>query len=149
MALQQLSLSVLWISLGTPIGWEGIPQLLRQYPCKSLNLIQSPNFAAGVEALASTVMDVVLMTVGHGEPALEAVGRLHAVNRECPILVLGMIDDVEVAERLREAGAADYLASGHFDGPLLCRAIQYAVKHATDLKEMRDTLSQSTACCVP
>ncbi len=76
------------------------------------------------------------LTDGHH---LEPLQLMHEHRPDLPILVLSSVDDEALAMRALKVGAQDSLVKGQVDGPLLVRAIRYAIErqqlHAA-LREM-------------
>ncbi len=59
---------------------------------------------------------------------LEALGQLHFVAPDVPIVVFSGVDGEELAVRAVAEGAQDYLVKGQAGGPLVLRALRYAVE---------------------
>src|SRR5262249_53774322 len=59
---------------------------------------------------------------------LDTLRRAHAFCQNLPVVVLtGLRDEASGVEAVRE-GAQDYLIKGQLDGPLLVRALRYAIE---------------------
>jgi len=82
-----------------------------------------------VEAAREPGLDVVLLDLslpdGHG---LSNIERLAQVAPALPVVVLTGTDDEDLAMRAMHAGAQDYLVKGQVTGPLLVRALRYAIE---------------------
>ena len=93
----------------------------------------------GLERLKGARFDAVLLDLslpdGHG---VETVTRVHEAAPSQPIVVLTGLDDDEVAIQAVRTGAQDYLIKGQIDGPLLVRAIRYAIER----KRAQETLAR-------
>jgi serine phosphatase RsbU (regulator of sigma subunit) len=87
-----------------------------------------PSLARAVETLAAEPADCVLVDLNL--PDASGLAALTGVQRACPtaaaIVLTGLVDAV-AGERAVAAGAQDYLVKGQVDGPLLQRALRYAV----------------------
>ncbi len=82
-------------------------------------------------------MDLVLLDLSLPDSqGFETFKRLLAHGRDVPILVLSGVDDESLALRMVHAGAQDYLVKGKFDGPLLARAMRYAIERSSAEQEL-------------
>src|SRR5690242_4746269 len=79
----------------------------------SVELRHADRLSAGLDALAQTSVDLVLLDLSlpdsHGMDTFEAV---HHVAPTIPIVVLSGLDDEDLAVRAVHAGAQDYLVKG-------------------------------------
>ncbi|MGA3172490.1 MAG: PAS domain-containing protein [Chthoniobacteraceae bacterium] len=81
------------------------------------------------QALEKSGVDLVLLDLSLPDSqGFETFERLLSHGRDVPILVLSGVDDEVLALRMVHAGAQDYLVKGRFDGPLLARAMRYAIE---------------------
>jgi PAS domain S-box-containing protein len=89
-------------------------------------------------------IDAVLLDLAL--PDSRGFGTFAAVNQSfpsVPIVLLTGLDDEELAVRAVRQGAQDYLSKGRIDGPLLARAIHYAIeRHLAEqaLRRSEETL---------
>jgi PAS domain S-box-containing protein len=85
--------------------------------------------AVAEELLGNEVFDVVLLDLSlpdaHG---LEALHRLCVLAPQLPLLVLTGLDDESLAVTAVQEGAQDYLSKSQLEGPLLSRAVRYAIE---------------------
>jgi PAS domain S-box-containing protein len=93
------------------------------------NIERFDRLSTGLKRLAEGGIDAVLLDLGlpdsHG---LNTFEKVHSAAHQVPILILtGFKDDAQAVEAVRR-GAQDYLSKGRFDGPLLVRAITYAIE---------------------
>lgn len=80
-------------------------------------------------------VDVLLLDLNLPDAdGLSTVERIHAAFPDIPIVVLSSVIDEELAVASLQVGAQDFLVKGMINGPLLSRAIFYAVKRK-DLEE--------------
>jgi serine phosphatase RsbU (regulator of sigma subunit) len=83
----------------------------------------------GLERIEKGGIDIVLSDLSlpdsHG---LGTFTRLHAAAPRMPIIVLSGLSDTTVAVAAVHEGAQDFLVKGQVDGPLLARAIRYAIE---------------------
>ncbi|HXF93673.1 MAG TPA: PAS domain S-box protein, partial [Nitrospiraceae bacterium] len=85
--------------------------------------------AAGIERLIDAKPDVVLLDLSLPDSqGLETLTRVHAAANGVPIVVLTSLEDEALGLQLIRAGAQDYLVKGQVTGPLLRRALRYAVE---------------------
>ena len=86
------------------------------------------SLAAARECLRQQTYDVLLADLGlpdsHGAASFEQLRQSAVVT---PIIVLTGLDDEELAIRIVNAGAQDYLVKGRVPGDLLVRALRYAI----------------------
>ncbi|HZK79878.1 MAG TPA: PAS domain-containing protein [Humisphaera sp.] len=119
-----------------------IPQLLEHSAPKwAQTLTRGVDLPESLEILATRCFDAIIMTLPD-ERALAAIAQIHAQSGAAPLIILGETDDPALAARALEHGAADYLPHGKFDGPLLVRAIEYALERAADHRQMEDALAE-------
>ncbi|OJT25020.1 hybrid sensor histidine kinase/response regulator [Archangium sp. Cb G35] len=85
--------------------------------------------AEALAAVAEPGLDVVLLDLslpdGHG---LSNIERMQQAAPALPLVVLTGTDDEQLAMRAMHAGAQDYLVKGQATGPLLVRALRYAIE---------------------
>jgi DNA-binding NtrC family response regulator len=112
----------------------------------SLRLDHIDNYADGLTAIARREHDVYLVDFRIGsENGIELMtAALHA-GCDAPIILLTGSTDPEVDRGAMLAGAADFLAKGRIDGPLLQRTIRYAVERKRHEKELRAMTAHAEA----
>jgi len=102
---------------------------LRDVARSRFDVLHVTHMAEAVEAAREPGLDVVLLDLslpdGHG---LSNIERLLQVAPTLPVVVLTGTDDEEFAMRAVYAGAQDYLVKGQVTGPLLVRALRYAIE---------------------
>ena len=85
----------------------------------------------GLARLAAGAPDLVLLDLNLPDcRGLETFDRVHGAAPSVPIVVLSGIDDEGVALEAVQRGAQDYLVKMRIDGPLLARAMRYAIERA-------------------
>lgn len=84
---------------------------------------------AGLKRLATEDFGMVLLDLSlpdsHG---LTTFARVHQQFPQVPIIVMSGLDDERVAVKAVHEGAQDYLVKGQVSGPLLVRAMRYAME---------------------
>jgi PAS domain S-box-containing protein len=98
--------------------------------------------ADGVERLRDGERSVDAVLLDLALPDSSGFDTFAAVNASAPrvpIILLTGLDDEELAVRAVRLGAQDYLTKGRVDGPLLARAIHYAIER----RQAEDALRRS------
>ena len=104
-----------------------IHQLKRELG-ESLQVLHVESLAAARQALDSEV-DCVLLDLGLPDAAgLDALVAVIQHAPRVPVVVLSAEESEELAVRAVNEGAQDYLVKRHAHGPLLARAIRYAIE---------------------
>lgn len=90
--------------------------------------------------------DVILTDLGLPDSkGIETFTTLHERFPHAPIVVLTSESNMEVGVKAVKEGAQDFLVKGQVDGPLLVRALRYAIeRHETraELKRLNDELKR-------
>ncbi len=68
---------------------------------------------------------------------INTVNEAIATRDDVPVIVLSGLSDEDVAVQAVQAGAQDYLVKGYGDGPLIRRAILYAIERHKSEQDMR------------
>jgi signal transduction histidine kinase len=98
---------------------------------------------AGLERLARGGVEVVLLDLSLPESqGLDSFLRVQAHSPAMPVVVLTGSDDEELGDRAVQSGAQDYLIKGQVDGPLLGRALRYAIERGRIEEELRRRAEQ-------
>jgi len=94
--------------------------------------------AAGQQRLSEHPYDVVLLDLNLPDSyGVETCERAHQAAPLVPIIVLTGLADEERALAAFKVGAQDYLVKGLCDGPLLARAIRYAIERQASNDRVR------------
>jgi len=103
--------------------------MLRDSAPGVFDLEQVDRLESGLRRLANGGIDLVLVDLSlpdsHG---LETFSSVHAQAPNTPIIVLSGLADETVAVTAVHEGAQDYLVKGQVSGPLLVRAMRYAIE---------------------
>src|SRR5439155_2821215 len=86
--------------------------------------------AKGLEMLAKGETDIVLLDLSLPDSSggLATFRKVHGQAPHVPIIVLTGLDDETIAVAAVQQGAQDYLVKGQVTGPLLARAMRYALE---------------------
>ena len=94
--------------------------------------------AAGGTRLEAGGVDVVLLDLGLPDSqGLPTFQHMHARGPGVPVVVLSGADDEKLALAAVEAGAQDYLVKDAVSGPLLTRALRYAIERKRAEEQVR------------
>jgi serine phosphatase RsbU (regulator of sigma subunit) len=122
------SIKVLLIE-DNPLDVRLIGMMLRDSAPGFIQLEQVDRLGAGLGRLARGGIDLVLVDLSlpdsHG---LETFSKVHAQAPNVPIIVLSGLADETIAVNAVHEGAQDYLVKGQVSGPLLVRAMRYAIE---------------------
>jgi diguanylate cyclase (GGDEF)-like protein len=109
-------------------------RLIREYLCEvkdfPFELTHANRLRAGLECLAQseTPFDVILLDLSLPDSQdLDALINIRS-QTHLPIIVQSGMDDEELAIRVVQEGAQDFLIKGQLSGTLLARALRYAVE---------------------
>lgn len=106
-----------------------VREALADAPGPVFALTWQPTLREGLAVIEDGGFDAVLLDLSLPEcRGLETLERFRDGNDAVPILVLSGLDDERTAVAALHAGAQDYLVKGRFDGPLLARALRYAIE---------------------
>ena len=102
-----------------------------------LHLTVAPRLEDGLHLLSSREFDAVLLDLNlpdsHG---METFERLRAAVPELPLIVYTGSHDKSVELRALRGGAQDYLVKGPGNGPLLARAVHFAIERRRTRAEL-------------
>ena len=136
-----------------PIDMRLIQIMLAEAGTGMFSLEKADRLSSGLERLARGDIGMVLVDLSlpdsHGLTTFE---RVHAAAPNVPIIVMSGLDDQTVAVNAVHEGAQDYLVKGQVSGPLLVRAMRYALERkrtadqlATYAEELRRKNEQMQA----
>lgn len=132
-----------------PADAQLIMEILREEPENAMEILHVSNLADGLATLERGGIDVVLLDLtlpdssGHNTFAMLAK---HVPTM--PVIVLTGMDDKEMAIRIVQEGAQDYLVKSLVDYTMLARSIRYSIERKRTLLEkdlligqLRETLA--------
>ena len=106
-----------------------IQELLRDGQGRPIEIINTQSLKQTFDRLKETTVDVALVDLSlpdsHG---LETFRTLAGQHPSLPQVLLTGLNDQEIAIQAVREGAQDYLVKGEVDGPVLIRAIDYAME---------------------
>ena len=109
-------------------------------------VVHRMTLADGIRQLTQDNADVVLLDLSLPDAAgEETVKTMREAAPEVPIVILTGFDDLRFAERMLNLGAQDYLVKGDASGPMVSRAIRYAITRMTAQREYQDLLHRLMA----
>ncbi len=114
-----------------------------------MEILHVDNLARGLEALARGGIDVVLLDLTLPDSSGHNTFTLLAKHvSTIPVIVLTGMDDKEMALRIVQEGAQDYLVKSLVDYTMLARSIRYSIERKRTLLEkdlligqLRETLA--------
>ncbi len=115
-------------------------ELLAEIGRERYHLDWEPGYDAALEAIRARAHDVYLLDYHLGaRNGLELLRQAVEDGCRAPIIMLTGLGDRDVDLEAMKVGAADYLAKGSLDAPLLERSIRYAVERERTLEALRES----------
>lgn len=112
-----------------PLDVRLINIMLRDSAPGAFVIEQVERLEAGLQRLARGGIDLVLVDLSLPDSqGLDTFASVHAQAANVPIIVLSGLADETVAVNAVHEGAQDYLVKGQVSGPLLVRAMRYAIE---------------------
>lgn len=98
--------------------------------------------ATALDRLAQQAWDVLLLDLSLPDSeGFDTFERVHSRAPSIPILLLTGFQDEALGYQAIQAGAQDYLLKGQISGPLLARAIRYAIERSRLVTELRAAMA--------
>ena len=119
-------------------------QSLLQGAAPNVDVMRVETLREAEEMLSSNPpsLDCVLLDLGLPDAmGFEGLERLRAAAPDAAIVVLTGHDDEQRGVDALSRGAEDYLAKGSVDGPLLARAIRYAIERCRADRSQRELIA--------
>jgi PAS domain S-box-containing protein len=122
---------------------EGDARLLQELLAAAgvgrFRVIHADRLSSGLISLSRPGIDVILLDLSLPDSqGTETLVRMHEASNGIPIVALTGLDDEELGLQLIQTGAQDYLVKGQVTGPLLTRALWYAVERKRLEGEIRE-----------
>ncbi|MFA5044118.1 MAG: response regulator [Kiritimatiellia bacterium] len=112
-----------------PADAQLIMEILREEPENAMKIEHVNNLAGGLAALERGGIDVVLLDLTLPDSSGHDTFTLLAKHvPTIPVIVLTGMDDKEMAIRIVQEGAQDYLVKSLVDYTMLTRSIRYAIE---------------------
>jgi signal transduction histidine kinase len=128
MTIQEHSLRLLLVE-DNPADARLIQEELREVASARIELLHVLRMAEAEKVVREAKPDAVLLDLslpdGHG---LGNISRMLHAAPAVPLVVLTGMDDEQLAVQAVHQGAQDYLVKGQVTGPLLVRALRYAIE---------------------
>jgi len=106
-----------------------IEEALSEIAKLRFELVHCETLAQALEFCSNSSPDAVLLDLGLPDAqGLETVRRMHRAAQQTPLVVLTVSNDEELAIKSLHEGAQDYLPKAQIDGPLVWRALRYAME---------------------
>ena len=125
-----------------------IQEMVLQTDPSGFHLILAQRLDEGLKRLKEDEFDVVLLDLGLPDSSgLDTFTRLYAAAPHLPTIVVTGLGDEATAVNAVRSGAQDYLVKGEIQGPLLVRAIRYAIErkqHEQVLDYLASIVEQAT-----
>lgn len=116
---------------------ELFQELLAHTPEHHFHVEAAERLSSALGLLNTAPFDLVILDLGLPDSqGLETFSRLQARVQHIPVIVLTGWDDETAAARAVSLGAQDYLVKNDLTGPLLVKAIRYAIER----KRVQETL---------
>ncbi len=122
--------------------------LIRQYLTKSgkalYNVIHVEKLADGIASLKRILVNIILLDLAlpDGPAGIETFELVSTHAPDIPIIVLTGHDDDELAVKAVQKGAQDYLVKHLVTGPILGRAIRYAIERKKLLIQLEHSMKE-------
>ncbi len=136
MEMESAPLRILLVE-GNPADARLLRETLDDAGSLAFELMQVERLDAAEEVLSREELDIVLLNLSLPDSqGLATLRRADAAAPRVPIIVLTGADDEHLALDAVKAGAQDYLIKGEVGGPLLVRAIHYALERNRLLEQV-------------
>jgi len=120
-----------------------IMEILREDQESAMEVLHADNMARGLEILAHGGIDVVLLDLTLPDSSGHNTFTMLAKHvPTMPVIVLTGMDDKEMAIRIVQEGAQDYLVKSLVDYTMLARSIRYAIERKRTLMEKDQLIGQ-------
>jgi len=119
-----------------PADAQLIMEILREEPENAMEILHTSNLADGLKTLERGRIDVVLLDLTLPDSSGHNTFTMLAQHiPTIPVIVLTGTDDKEMAIRIVQEGAQDYLVKSLVDYTMLARSIRYSIERKRTLLE--------------
>jgi light-regulated signal transduction histidine kinase (bacteriophytochrome) len=116
-----------------------IRELLPERNLPGFDIAYARDLASAQEQLATRTFDLLLLDLTLPDSrGFATYSALRARAPNTPIVILAGLDDEPIAMRSLGAGAQDYMVKAELQGPMLVRALRYALERKRNEDEIRD-----------
>lgn len=120
-----------------------LQDLFAEVPRSKYKISWKSTYQEGLQALRDGSFDVCLLDYRLGEQTgIDLLQEVTRVSQTCPIILLTGYGDFDLDVQAMQMGAAEYLVKAQLTSPLLERSVRYAMKHAMDMQELRESKAQ-------
>ena len=106
-----------------------VREMIRQTRSPMIELTECERLADAKTALAAHLTDCILLDLSLPDAVgLQAVTEIVSIAPEVALVVLSGLNDETSALQALQGGAQDYLLKDSSDGPLIVRAVRYAIE---------------------
>jgi diguanylate cyclase (GGDEF)-like protein/PAS domain S-box-containing protein len=117
-----------------------VQQWLSESGMHPFNLVHTTSCAAGLVRLSQGDINLILLDLSLPDGGdLDALTSLHHVTPDVPIVLLTDRDEDHLAIRAVQEGAQDVIIKQQISGPLLGRALRYAVERMRAQKALNES----------
>lgn len=108
------------------------------------------HLADAIRAAKDNAYDAVMLNIdGNGGPSAKSVNTINELLDNIPIIILSTEDDQNSALDALSAGAQDFLVRGNMTGPLLVRAVRYAIERKRTEQRLQALLNYDMLTQLP
>jgi PAS domain S-box-containing protein len=126
-----------------PVDARVIRELIMEYG-KEFNVELAFTLSEGLKRLNPKKRDISVVLLDLTLPDSAGINTFENVYSQVPwlpIVVITGLDDTMVSEEAIHKGAQDYLIKGQINGPLLVRAVRYAINRKKTEQKLAETLN--------
>jgi PAS domain S-box-containing protein len=123
-------------------GSSAASAALKEILSTSYRLTLAPDIRTAIEIFRASPADVLLVMASADDPGLTALDALRGHCGDCPIIVLGALDNSPAEECCEARRGVEYLSQGEWRGPALVRAIRRAIARLAEVKQMEEVLAE-------
>lgn len=117
--------------------------MLSEIKCPTFQVTWVEELHASLDLLNSGSIDVIVLDLSLPDSVgATTFSRLHGLYPKLPVVVLTGLDDDDLGFAIVQAGAQDYLIKGQVTGPLLSRALRYAIERKRSEAEKQELIAQ-------
>lgn len=126
-----------------PTDAKLITQILQEDTESALEILHAEMLSQGIEFLIQGGIDIVLLDLTLADSSgFDTFYKLQQQAPQVPVIILTGMDDKDLAVRIVQEGAQDYLVKSLVDYTMLARAIRYSIERKRLLLEKDRLISQ-------